>query len=229
MEKTILSANPREVSTKASKNELRKKGLVPGIFYMKGQDTIHLSVKDKELNSLVFTPDTHLISLQIEGSEELECVIKDVQFDPITDKVVHFDLLGLTRGEKFQLEVPIQLHGSPIGVKEGGIIQHTLHKLEIECLPTDIPQRIDVEIGHLKLGDALYVSDLKLENIEIITPEDNMIVAITHPKVEKEPEEGTELAEGEEKAEPEVIGKGKSEDGEDEKVKGKEKPKDKEK
>lgn len=212
MEKTVLNANVREISTKSSKNSLRKSGLVPGIFYMKGLDTVHIAVRDKELNSLVFTPDTHLISLNVDGKDEYECVIKDVQFDPVTDKVVHFDLLGLVSGEKFQLEVPVQLQGAPVGVKEGGIIQHILHKLEIECLPSNIPQHINIEISQLKLGDAIHVRDLTLENIEILNPKDSVIVTITHPKLEKEPEtEEPGEAEGEENAEPEIVSKGKSE------------------
>lgn len=216
MEKTILNANVRELSTKAAKNSLRKSGFVPGVFYLKGHDTIHISVKDKELNNLVFTPDTHLISLNVNGKDEYECIIKDVQFDPVTDKVVHFDLLGLVSGEKFQLEVPVQLHGAPIGVKEGGIIQHVLHKLEIECLPSNIPQHIDIEISQLKLGDAIHVRDLSLENIEILNPKDSLIVTVTHPKLEKEPEaEEAEKVEGEEQAEPEVISKGKAENQEE--------------
>lgn len=212
MEKVILKANIRDTKTSKSElNNLRKSGRVPGVFYMREHDSIALDVTEKEINPLVFTTDTHLISLLLEGHEEYECVVKDIQFDPITDKVIHFDLLGLTRGETFQLEVPIQLHGNPIGVKEGGIIQHILHKLEIECLPKDIPQHIDVDIVNLKLGDSIHVRDLNLENITIITPEEAIIVAITHPKVEKEPTPEEQMAE-EEATEPELVGKEKEEE-----------------
>jgi large subunit ribosomal protein L25 len=215
MEKSILEAEVRETGNKQASKVVRNSGKVPGVYYSKYDSPIHLAVSDKAINPLVYTAETHLISLRVDG-KELDCVIKDIQFDPITDKVVHFDLIGLTTGETFQLEVPVQLNGTPVGIKEGGIIQHLIHKLEIECLPKDIPQHIDINIEELKIGDAVHVKDLNIENITFLNPEDSVIVSVAHPKVEKEPVEEEELVE-EEQAEPEVIGKGKSEEEEEEK------------
>ena len=212
MEKVTLKCNVRKSITKSSRSELRRNGRIPGIYYSKHGSPIAVDVLEKEIHPLVYTTETHLISLHLDSKEELDCVIKDVQFDPITDKIVHFDLLGLTSGETFQLEVPVQFHGSPVGVKEGGVLQTLLHKLEIECLPKDIPQRIDINIQDLKLGDAIHVKDLKLENLTVLNPEDSVIVAVTHPKAEEAaPAEGAE----EGPKEPEVIGKEKSEEEEE--------------
>ncbi len=210
MEKIILKANMRNSISKSSRSSIRKNGHVPGVFYSKHDTPIPIEVTEKSIKPLVFTSETHLISLEIDGKDSHECVIKDVQFDPVTDRVVHFDLLGLTVGEKFQLEVPIQYHGNPVGVKEGGVLQQFLHKLEIECLPKDIPQHLNINIQDLKLGDAIHVKDLKFENITILNLEGSVIVAVTHPKVEKEatPEELAAQAE----AQPEVIGKDKEEE-----------------
>jgi large subunit ribosomal protein L25 len=214
MEKSILEAEVRETGSKQASKLVRNNGKVPGVYYSKHDSPIHLAVSEKAINPLVYTAETHLISLRVDG-KELDCVIKDIQFDPLTDKVVHFDLIGLTSGETFQLEVPVQLHGTPVGIKEGGIIQHLIHKLEIECLPKDIPQHIDINITELKIGDAIHVKDLNIENITFLNPEDSVIVSVIHPKVEKEPVEGEEIAE-EEQTEPEVIGKGKTEEEEEE-------------
>jgi large subunit ribosomal protein L25 len=214
MEKSILEAEVRETGSKKASKLVRNSGKIPGVYYSKHDTPIHLAVSEKAINPLVYTAETHLVSLKVDG-KEFDCVIKDIQFDPITDKVVHFDLIGLTSGETFQLEVPVQLHGTPVGIKEGGIIQHLIHKLEIECLPKDIPQRIDVDITELRIGDAIHVKDLTLENITLLNPEDSVIVSVAHPKVEKEPEEGEEVTE-EEPTEPEVIGKGKEEEEEKE-------------
>ncbi len=210
MEKVVLKANVRTTTAKSSNNSLRREGRVPGIFYSKHSQPISVDVAEKSIKPLVFTSEAHLISLQLNENEEHECVIKDVQFDPVTDRVIHFDLLGLTVGEKFQLEVPIQFHGSPVGVKEGGVLQTLIHKLDIECLPKDIPQHLDLNIQDLKLGDAIHVADLNLENITILNPAETVIVAVTHPKAEKEPV--AEGAEGAGPAEPEVIGKDKEEE-----------------
>ncbi len=213
MEKVVLKANIREDFSKSSRNSLRKNGRIPGVFYSRNIKPFSFEVQEQALNPLVYTSQTHLISLEIEGHDEHECIVKDIQFDPITDKVVHFDLYGLTKGEKIELEVPIQFLGSAVGVKEGGIVQQVLHKLNIECLPKDIPNHLEINITQLKLGDAIHVSDLNFENITIITSEDSVVVAVTHPKVEKEKVEGEE---GEaEAAQPEVIGKGKDEEDEE--------------
>ena len=210
MEKVEIKANLRTSTNKSVNNQLRRSGRIPAVYYSKHGTPLAIDVSEKAINPLVYTAETHLISLNVDGQEDHECIIKDVQFDPITDRVVHLDLLGLTVGEKFQLEVPIQFQGNPVGIKEGGVLQTMLHKLEVECLPADIPQHIVINIQDLKLGDAIHVKDLQLQNIDVLNPEDAVIIAVTHPKAEKEPtaEAGEEAA----AAEPEVIGKEKSEE-----------------
>ncbi len=221
MEKVIIEANERKTINKQSRNSLRNERRVPGVLYGSRMEAIPIDVTRLEINPLVFTAKTNLISLKLDGHEEYECVIKDVQFDPVTDEVVHFDLIGLTRGEKIQLEVPIHLLGSAVGVKEGGLLQESMHKLSIECLPKDIPQLLELEVTELNIGDSIHVSDLNFENITILNPENTIVVSVVLPKVEievEEVEEGEELAEEEGAAEPEVIGKGKESE-EEEKVK----------
>lgn len=214
MEKVLLEARKRSNEKKSSNKSLRREGKVPGVIYSKNVQPISIEVNEGSINPLVFTAKTNLISLNIEGEDKLDCIIKDIQFDPVTDKIVHFDLQEFNVKEKIQIEVPIQLIGSAIGVKEGGIVQQNLHKVDLECLPNDIPESVTVDISNLKLGDSVHVSDLKLDGVEFLNPEESIIVSVAHPKVEKEPI--TEEAGDEEKTEPEVIGKGKSEDKEEE-------------
>jgi len=94
MEKVVLKASIRKNISKSARSELRKTGKIPGVYYSKHDSPIPVCVVEKEINPLVYTTETHLIALQLDGNEELDCVIKDIQFDPITDRVVHFDLLG---------------------------------------------------------------------------------------------------------------------------------------
>ena len=209
MEKVIIEANERKTINKRSRNSLRNEGRVPGVLYGSRMEPIQIDVTRLKINPLVFTAKTNLISLKLDGHEDYECVIKDVQFDPVTDEVVHFDLIGLTRGEKIQLEVPIKLLGNAVGVKEGGLLQESMHKLSIECLPKDIPQLLELEVTELNIGDSIHVSDLNFENITILNPEDTLVISVVLPKVEIEVEEVEELEEEEGAAEPEVIGKGK--------------------
>ena len=219
METVTLEANERKDTSKAARNKVRREGRVPGVFYSRHSDPISVDVLEKKIHPMVFTSKTQLISLKIVGQEELECIIKDIQFDPVTEEIVHFDLLGLTRGEVIQLEIPVQLLGNSVGVKEGGVLQHLLHKLDVECLPKHIPERIEVDISELAIGDSVYVSDISIENLNLLNPTDAIIVTVSHQKVvEEEVEVVDELAEEEEEtAEPEVIGKGKPEEEEKEK------------
>jgi len=216
METVTLEANERKDTTKASRNRLRREGRVPGVFYSRRSDPIPVDVLEKMIHPMVFTSKTHLISLKIEGHEELECIIKDIQFDPVTDEIIHFDLLGLTRGEMIQLEIPVQLLGNSIGVREGGLLQHLLHKVEVECLPRHIPEHIKIDISELAIGDSVHVSELSVENLTLLNPGDAIVVAVGHQKVqEEEVEVAEEIGEEEEAAEPEVIGKGKPEEEEE--------------
>lgn len=212
MEKVVIEAQKRETINKTSRSTLRKEGKVPAIYYSKHHDPLPVQFAERAIHPLVFTSKTSLISLNVEGHEELDCIIKDVQFDPVTEKIVHIDLLGLKKGEKIQIEVPVQLVGNPIGIKEGGILQHTLHKVEIECLPADIPEHLEIDVVNLKLGQAIHAGDLKFDNFVILNSPESIIASVTHPKVEKE---AAVTGEAPAVTEPEVIAKGKAQDKED--------------
>jgi large subunit ribosomal protein L25 len=209
-----LPAKKREISTKGAVNQARKQGFVPGVFYSKGSDPVAFTVSELTLKPVVYTSETHLINLEIEGQEPVRCILKDVQFDPVTDRIIHIDLYGVTVGQTLQLQVPVQIVGSAKGVKEGGKLQVQLHKVDVECLPKDIPDHIEINVSDLDIGDSVHAGDIKIENVEIITPEDVVIVTVSAPKAVVE-EEVVEGEEEEESAEPEVIGKGKSEEEED--------------
>jgi len=230
METTLLEAKQRTSITKSERKKIRREGRIPGVIYSKQLKSLTIEVAENALKPLVFTAKAHLISLKLAGHEDQECIIKDVQFDPVTDKIVHFDLIGLIKGEKLEIEVPVQLKGSAAGIKEGGVVQNPLHKLLVRCFPKDIPDHLEIEISHLNIGDAIHISDLVYENIEILNPQEAVIVSVVHPKIQEEPVavEGVEGVEA--PAEPEVIGKGKADKEEEaEEEKGKEKAKEKEK
>jgi len=213
MEKVVLDANSRKTGPKSKTKTQRKNGRIPGVFYMRGTNPISIDVSEKAIKPLVFTGETHLVGLKVDNNTELDCIIKDVQFDPVTDRIVHFDLLGLTSGETFELEVPIVYKGSAVGVKDGGVLQQHLHKLEIECLPKDIPQHLEIDVTDLKIGDSIHISDLAFDKVTILNQKTTVVVSVNHPKVEKEPtpEEAVE-----EPTEPELIGKSKEEEKEEE-------------
>lgn len=211
MAEISLNATKRDISTGGALNQLRKKGRVPCVYYTKGNEAIAFSAPEVDLNPLVYTSDTHLIHLKIDDMEQLDCIVKDVQFDPVTDRLVHIDFMGITYGQVLQLQIPVVLVGTAEGVKQGGLMQHFMHKLDVECLPRHIPERLEVNVSKLLVGDTIHVRDLEYENVKILNSEDAAVVAVTVTRVAVEEEVEAEEFETE-AAEPEVIGKGKAEE-----------------
>lgn len=206
MAQVTISGIKRELSTKGYLTKLRQKGYVPAVYYAHGEDNIFLAIPESKVKPIVFSSETYLINLEIEGVGTKSCILKEFQLDPVTDKIIHVDLHGLKAGEKITVEVAVHLVGTPIGVKEGGLLQHSLHKIEIECLPTEIPDKIDVDVSKLKIGDSIHVKDLNLSGVKVLTNPDTTIVTVIHKAIhEAAPTE----AAGTEQAEPEVIQKGK--------------------
>ena len=207
MHEIILQAEVRTQMRKHSRG-LRREGKVPGVYYVHGETNIPIVVTEKNLKPLIYTSETHVINLKFTDGGEKSCILRDIQFDPVTDRPLHFDLQGLRADEKINIEVPIVITGgTPVGVREGGILQHVVHRLKIACLPKDIPDHIEVNAGELKMNQFIHVRDLKVEHVTILENPDNSIVGIVPPTIEKEPTPGEVVAEA--PAEPEVIAKGK--------------------
>ena len=206
-----LKAEKRTIIKRSTSRTYRKNGLIPGIFYGVGEGNIPIAINELALRPIIYSSESHIVSLEIEGeSKPLSCILKDVQFDPIHTRPIHFDLIALKEGESINIEVNIKLTGTAPGIKEGGILQHILHKLDIKCLPQFIPSHIDVDISNLGISDSIKVGDLKFEGIEILNDENAAVVSLLHPTVVEEvkPEVTAEAAAT---AEPEVISKGKKE------------------
>ncbi len=191
MTEIILNAEIRKTGKSAS-NQLRRSGKIPGIYYAPGDEPLPIAVKESELKNLIYTTETHIIKLKLDDGKEFQCILKDVEFDPVTDKPIHFDLYGLKAGATITLEVPIVLVGKAPGVEKGGIIEHLLHTVEVECPSNAIPEHIEVDISNLDIGDAIHVRDLKVPNVKILENELAVVVAVVPPRgveVEKATEE----------------------------------------
>ncbi len=205
MSEVILQAQLRE-SGRSLARKLRRERKVPGIFYFHGEEPISIVTTELALRPLIFTTESHLVQLQIDGGGEKMCVLKDISFDPITDRPVHFDLQGVAAGVMMRVEVPVTLVGQSIGQRNGGVVEFTLHKLEIECLPKNLPDHIEVDISEMNIGDSIHVANVTVANAVILTNADLGVVSIAQPRVEMEPLD-VETAE----VQPELITKAKEE------------------
>ena len=203
-----------QIRTKAGKSEsrrLRRKGLVPCVLYGVEDQSINLTVNERELTKIL-TGDHALIELMVDG-ENQSSVVREIQYHPVKGTITHVDWLRVQAGVEITVSVPLRFTGSAAGVKAGGIFQELRAELEVTCLPKDLPEFIEVDISKMEIGDSVHVRDLNLENIEVREDEDSTICSIILPKktVEAEEEAEEELEEAEE-TEPEVIGKTKSEE-----------------
>ncbi len=183
MSEIVLKVKRRETG-KTSAKQLRKKGLIPGIFYTKDIEPIPIASELKPLKPIVHTKETKIVRLQIDGdSNEYRCILKDIQIDPVKDTISHFDLYGIHEGTKLTIEVPIVLKGQAIGVREGGTLQQNLSKVKIKCLPDKIPAHFEIDISNLKIGKAIHISDIQSEGIEFELSPETVIVACLAPRV----------------------------------------------
>jgi len=206
MHEITLEAEIRTQVGKRSRG-IRREGKVPGVYYVHGEQNIPVTVSEKSLKPLIYTSETHMINLKLNDGSGKNCILRDIQFDPLTDRPVHFDLQGIREDEKITVEVPVTvIGGTPVGVRDGGVLQQVIHRLKISCLPKYIPEHVEVNAENLKMNHFIHVGDIKLENITILGNANSSIVGVVPPTIEKEPvvEAAAEVA-----AEPEVIGKGK--------------------
>jgi large subunit ribosomal protein L25 len=123
-----------------------------------------------------------VVRLKLGDGKEFQCILKEVEFDPVTDKPIHFDLYGLKAGATVTLEIPVVLVGKAPGVEKGGVIEHLLHTVEVECPANAIPEHIEVDISALDIGDAIHVKDLKIPNVKILENELAVVVAVVPPR-----------------------------------------------
>ena len=201
MNQSSIEVLQRADTGKQVAKRLRRDGRVPGIYYYHGQKPVPFSVNTKELRALL-AHKSGLIDVNFQGGETSKCVVREVQWDPLSGAPVHIDFLGINLTEKVKVEVPVRLIGTAVGVKTGGgVLQQLLRELEIECLPLDIPEAITIDVSPLEIHHSFHVSDLKLDRIEILTDSEQVIVSILSPRLEETPA----AAAGEESKEPEVI------------------------
>ncbi len=211
MSEITITAEIRKDLGKRAKR-LRRQGKVPGIYYSHGEKNIPVAVPELTLRPLIKTKATHVINLKLDDGSVHTCILRDVQFDPVTDKPIHFDFFGLKEDEAVTIQVPVVLKGTAQGVKDGGILQHILHSVRVSCLPKYIPDHLEVDVTGLLMNRSIHVKDLSIPNVKILENENSAVVAVVPPTVMKETVAAATAeaaAATASPAEPEVIAKGK--------------------
>ena len=219
MHDLTLNAHVKTETGKCFNRQLRMEGKIPAIIYGKDKNPLSIIIDKQEFVPNLQKHENYeniIFDIKISGKvqkKKRQTIIKEIQQDPCTGKLLHVDFFEISMDKPVALRVHISFVGESIGVKQdGGIIDHIMREVEIECLPSDIPEHMEVDISNLKIGDSLHVRDLVIpENVQLLDNPDKTVVSVLPPIKEKTAEELAAEA-AEEPTEPEVIKKGAQEE-----------------
>lgn len=204
MKKVSLSGSPRENVGKKDAKEVRSQGKVPCVLYG-GKEQVHFSLDASEFKTLLFTPDTFLIEITIDGKVH-QTILQDIQYHPVSDKVLHADFFEIQKGKPITVALPVALTGTSPGVIQGGKMRLKIRKLKVKGLLDDIPEKIEISISKLKIGQSVKVKDVQLEKLNLVDPASAVIVDVKTARGLSAEEEEAEEAEAAEEAQTEEEG-----------------------
>ncbi|MGE5307558.1 MAG: 50S ribosomal protein L25 [Deltaproteobacteria bacterium] len=222
-EKILLEAEAREEKGKTKVKELRVAGFIPAVIYGEGKPSVALKVSRHAFLQLMHQKrlENAIITLKVKGAkgDGHPCMIKEMQHEPVKGDIMHIDFNEISLTKAIKVNVPVVTKGEAVGVKsEGGSLEHILWEIEIECLPTDIPKNIEVDVSALKIGDSIHVKDIAFPaNLKVLSDLEASVVTVSAPmKEEVAPLEGEEGAAAPEvevikEKKPEAEGEGKAE------------------
>ncbi len=193
-----MSGSPRENVGKKDAKALRRQGLVPCVMYG-GKEQIHFTVEELQFRDLIFVPDASLVKLKV-NNKEFDAILQDIQYHPVTDRIIHADFLEVLPGKEIKIDVPINAVGDSPGVIKGGKLFIKQRKLKVKGLVDDIPNSLDIDISDLEIGDSVIVKDVEEKGLEFLNIPNSVVVMVKTSRVvaEDEEEEDEEAAEGEE-------------------------------
>lgn len=190
MENPVIFVERRENKGKSAARKLRAKNKIPAVVYGKDVEPLLVSVDQKEWNKFFKAfKRTTIATLKIKtngGYEERPVMVKDVQYDHLGDRILHIDFFQISMERPVEVEVGIHLVGEAVGIKKGGIVEQHLHTVIIECLPNQIPEKIEVDISGLDIGDSIHLGEIKLPGIKILGSPDAPVLTIVPPTLEEE-------------------------------------------
>lgn len=216
MKQIPLTAALRKELGKEANKRLRETGFIPAVVYRHGRETVPLKVSRQDLHHILRTEhgENAVISLTVTGDSKKQkerlVMVKEIQQEPIHGNILHVDFHEISLTEKLKVNIPVEAKGEPVGVKQdGGVLEHTLREVEAECLPTEIPERLEIDVSALKIGDSLRVRDLTVPPaVKILSDADLTLFTVKPPHVEKV----EEVVPEEVVTEPEVIKQKKEEE-----------------
>ncbi|MET1258158.1 MAG: 50S ribosomal protein L25/general stress protein Ctc [Flavobacteriaceae bacterium] len=204
MKSITIKGSQRESVGKVSTKALRNAGKVPCVLYG-GEKPIHFSADELSFKKLVYTPNAYTVVIELENGEKLDAIMQDIQFHPVTDKILHVDFYQLFQDKAVTLDIPVRLEGNSPGVRNGGRLLFRKRKLSVKALPNLLPDEITVDISKLRIGGKVAVETLRTEEFTIMHPDNITVVQVKASRNAVEDEEEEEEEGGEEGAAAEAA------------------------
>ena len=201
MKSITIKGSKRESVGKVATKALRNADKVPCVLYG-GDNPLHFSVNELDFSKLVYTPNAHTVVLDINGDQKINAILQDIQFHPVSDKILHVDFYQLSEDKEVNMEIPVVIEGSAPGVLlEGGTLEISKRKLKVRALPKNLPDFINVDISSLKLGNKILTADLESEDFSILHSENTVVCKVRTSRASMSLEEEVEEGEVAEEAE----------------------------
>ena len=217
MKSITINGSKRESVGKSASKALRNAGQIPCVLYG-GDGPMHFSAPELAFSKLVYTSNAYTVVIAFNEKDKYSAVLQDIQFHPVTDKILHIDFYQLFDDKEIAMDIPVRLVGNSIGVKLGGILQRNKRKLRIKALPTNLPDYIEIDITDLNIGDRVYITELENESYTFLHPDNTVVCQVRRARaaivdeVESDEDEETEGEESEDSKGEDKSKDGKSSD-----------------
>ena len=199
MKSITINGSKRESVGKKATKALRNAGQVPCVLYG-GDQPVHFSATELAFSGLVYTPNAHTVVIALDNGDTYDAVLQDLQFHPVTDRVLHVDFYQLFEDKEIAMDIPVRLNGNSKGVKNGGVLRKNNRKLRVKALPTNLPDTIEIDITEIKIGGKVYVGDLDQEKYRFLHTDNTVVCQVKTARTaiveDEDEEEGEEGAEG---------------------------------
>ena len=177
MKSITIKGSERESVGKSATKAARNAGMVPCVLYG-GDQPVHFIAEEKAFKGLVYTPNVHTVAIDLAGGKNYEAILQDIQFDPVSDKILHIDFYQLDPKKEITMEVPVKVIGNSKGVMAGGVLRLNQRKLKVRALPANLPDFVEADITELEMGNKLYITKIPTNNFKLLQPDNTVICQV---------------------------------------------------
>ena len=177
MKSITIKGQKRESVGKKATKAVRDAGFVPCVIYG-GEQPVHFSADERAFKGLVYTPNAHTVVVELEDGKKIDCILQDIQFHPVSDKILHIDFYQLSDEKEVVMEVPVKVTGKSPGVMAGGVLRLNQRRLKVKALPKNLPDFVEADITPLQMGNKLYVTKISTDNFKLMHPDNTVVCQV---------------------------------------------------